>query len=191
MMRLCEFSSATTLAQDRARATGQNAMDLTSTFLCGTAVMPKIIAIIIIVVCLSFAPAPGAATSITINGHNLAITTGAITQQPDAVTLIQGEALGLAAHSHLAGAEFYAIQVGDTVLVSHENGYVRYRIVDVVRFTALEPLNQYGEFVDMYGHTYTSHQVYIMTYGVPDRLVLQTCADGARDRMFWIGVIND
>ena len=164
-------------------------------------VMPKIIVIIIITVILyscSVQVQPGGDhIAAIVDGHYLAIehqpdgNKTYVTDVPDTLTLFDAEAFVLLAHDHLAGQYLSGLAVGDEVIIQLENGQVAYTVTDIERFTALDPLNPYGDLVDEYGHRYTSHEVYLMIYGIAGRLVLQTCADNARDRIFWIGVIDD
>lgn len=87
--------------------------------------------------------------------------------------------LGLLAHNYLAGAPFEKLKVGDIVNVTYTDGSVRqFKVESILRYQALTPNSPYSKFVDLQTNkTVTTNDVFAATYGVKDRLVLQTCIE--------------
>jgi hypothetical protein len=85
--------------------------------------------------------------------------------------------LGFLAHNYLAGSVFSDLTDGDVVIVVFGDGhYAGFKIERMRRFQATNPLSPYSNFIDQAtGATLTANELFFQTYGVPDRLVLQTC----------------
>ncbi len=102
--------------------------------------------------------------------------------------------LGLLAHNYLAGAPFEKVKVGDIVNVTYADGSVRqFKVESILRYQALTPNSPYSKFVDLKTNkTLTATDVFLATYGVKDRLVLQTCIEKDKEpswgRLFIIAV---
>ena len=156
----------------------------------------KLIAIIIITIiltgCSAQAEPSGDPVVAIVSGHRLMIeqqpegNKAYVTDSPETLTLFDAEALVLLAHDHLAGQYIAGLEVGDEVVVLLETGRVEYTVTQVERFTAVEPYNPYGGFVDHTGRSLPVGVVSRFMYGVSGRLVLQTCFDNSRGRIFVI-----
>ncbi len=105
-----------------------------------------------------------------------------VTLRPGTVTrscgIRQCPGVGLVAHNLLAGALFFRLAPGQEVDLVYGGGSIRrYRVVKIRRYQALSPKDPYSSFVDLEapGRTVSSTDVFRQTFGVPDRVVLQTC----------------
>lgn len=102
--------------------------------------------------------------------------------------------LGLLAHNYLAGAPFEQVKVGDLVNVTYADGSVKtFQVEQTMRYQALTPTSPYSKFVDLQTNkTLTVNDVFAATYGVKNRLVLQTCIEKNKEpswgRLFIIAV---
>lgn len=87
--------------------------------------------------------------------------------------------LGLLAHNYLAGAPFEKLKLGDIINVTYADGSVRqFKVESILRYQALSPNSPYSKFVDLQTNkTLATNDVFATTYGVKDRLVLQTCIE--------------
>lgn len=95
--------------------------------------------------------------------------------------------IGLLAHNYEAGQFFSLLDYGDTIMVYNDSdaAYI-YRVTDIERYYAFEPLNPYGSFKDIETQTiYTAQDLFSRVYADGDnRLILQTCFDGTNGRLF-------
>jgi hypothetical protein len=102
--------------------------------------------------------------------------------------------LGFLAHNNLAGSQFSGVRVDDVISVVHGDGHLdQYLVIQIRTLQALQPQNPYSSFVDLAdGRRLTVEDLFYQTYGVKDRLILQTCiASGGQDswgRLFVIAV---
>ena len=89
--------------------------------------------------------------------------------------------IGLLAHNHLAGAQFFQIQPGQVLTLVFGDGSTRpYRVSRTLSFQALAPDSPYSDFVDLAsGETLNATDLFMRTFGQAGSLVLQTCI--ARD----------
>ena len=97
--------------------------------------------------------------------------------------------LGYYAESY---SPFLVIEVGDIVRLDGE----LYRITERQEYRAHSPYSIYSSFTDLKtGEFLTVEEVFFRTYGIPDRLVLQTCigryGEPAWGRLFLIGIKLD
>jgi hypothetical protein len=86
--------------------------------------------------------------------------------------------IGILAHNHLAGANFFNITSGSIISLVYGNGHVDYYKVTVVKqYQALSPNSVYSQFVNLAqpGVTLSSTDLFYQTYGLGNVLVLQTC----------------
>ena len=86
--------------------------------------------------------------------------------------------IGLLAHNHLAGAQFFNITNGTIISLVYGNGDVEFYKVRVVKqYQALSPNSVYSQFVNLAqpGVTLSSTELFYQTYGLGNVLVLQTC----------------
>ncbi len=86
--------------------------------------------------------------------------------------------IGLLAHNHLAGAQFFNIMNGSVISLVYGNGHVEYYKVAVVKqYQALSPNSVYSQFVNLAQPdvTLSSTDLFYQTYGLGNVLVLQTC----------------
>jgi hypothetical protein len=127
---------------------------------------------------------------------------GFVTTSPDSVTLFSTASnygsIGLIAHNHLAGNEFFEVDVNDEICLVYGDGSVqRYVVSEIREYQALSPTSPYSSFVNLADtkHTVSYRDLFFDTYGVGDRLVLQTCiANGYYDswgRLFIIAIPID
>jgi hypothetical protein len=87
---------------------------------------------------------------------------------------------GILAHNYLAGKDFTSIQNGQHIALVFGNGKVEYyKVTSVLSFQALQPYSPYSNFVDLAdtNRQISATQLFMETYGVANRLVLQTCID--------------
>jgi hypothetical protein len=102
--------------------------------------------------------------------------------------------LGFVAHNTLAGKKFSEIKTGDLISVVYGDGhYTQFQVSQIRRLQALQPNNPYSSFIDLSNHrTLSVEDIFYQTYGVNDRLVLQTCITvrglGTWGRLFVIAV---
>lgn len=127
---------------------------------------------------------------------------GFVSSTPDVVTFFSTASnygsIGLIAHNNLAGIEFFEIDLNDEISLVYGDGAVRrYVVSDVREYQALSPTSPYSSFVNLAdpGHTISYRDLFFDTYGIGDRLVLQTCiANGNYDswgRLFIIATPID
>ncbi|MDZ4160231.1 MAG: hypothetical protein U1B80_10665 [Anaerolineaceae bacterium] len=112
-----------------------------------------------------------------------------VSTQSDVVTEFRfarkRQSIGLLAHNYLAGDHFAQITPGETItLVYGDGSLASYRVFELQRYQALNPIDPYSNFVDLANPstTLTSTEVFYRTYGVGNLLVLQTCIQqGSQD----------
>jgi hypothetical protein len=107
---------------------------------------------------------------------------GFVTTAPDSVTLFSTASnygsIGLIAHNHLAGREFFEVEMNDEIYLIYGNGDVQKYVVSEIReYQALSPTSPYSSFINLAdtGRTITYRDLFFDTYGIGNRLVLQTC----------------
>ncbi len=85
--------------------------------------------------------------------------------------------VGLLAHDDLSGSLFFKLTVGQKVDLIYGSGSVRHYAVSIIRRArALDPANPYSDLIDLDSQfRVSSTQLDKQVYGVPGRLVLQTC----------------
>jgi hypothetical protein len=93
--------------------------------------------------------------------------------------------IGIVAHNYLAGADFFNLNIGQSIVVVYGDGHhITYTVSDVRQYQALSPNSPYSNFVnlDYPEKQLSATDLFYETYGVSDRLVLQTCiANDASD----------
>jgi hypothetical protein len=90
---------------------------------------------------------------------------------------------GLLAHeTSAAGVAFTTLSVGDIVTLDDN----RYKVTAIERFTAVSPLKVASVFIGADGTRYGSLELGEHIYNRPGALVLQTCYDDSRGRLFVI-----
>ena len=94
--------------------------------------------------------------------------------------------VGLLAHDYLAGETFDDLAIGDYIALTYSDRIELFKVRDIKRYYALEPLGLYGEFKDAAtGEWFTSDRLTRQMYiGGSNRLILQTCWNGIRGRLF-------
>jgi len=87
--------------------------------------------------------------------------------------------IGLIAHNHLAGEAFFELEPGDEISLVYGNGQIEKFVVTEIRaFRALSPTSPYSSFIDLANpgaESISYQELFDDTYGIRDRLVLQTC----------------
>ena len=112
-----------------------------------------------------------------------------VTDRADAVTYYQLAHINegadvILAHENLAGAAFAELETGDMIRVGYPDGVRLYQVKELQRYTATDPRSVYSYF-KRDGLSFSSVELVALLY-VPDRLILQTCYDNARGRLFVI-----
>jgi len=90
---------------------------------------------------------------------------------------------GFLAHNYLAGASFFDLGVGSRVTVTYSDGHrVAFVVREIRHLQALQPNSPTTSFLDLDHQDVrlNTKQLFMQIYGVPGRLVLQTCI--ARDK---------
>jgi hypothetical protein len=94
---------------------------------------------------------------------------------------------GYLAHNYLAGASFFNLVVGSEITVTFSDGHSQtYEVREIRHLQAIHPNSPTTSFVDIdqKNAKLTAKQVFLQTYGIKDRLILQTCiAKG--DELSW------
>jgi hypothetical protein len=113
-----------------------------------------------------------------------------VTSVPDTVTYFAHAhnyygSTGLLAHeTSAAGVAFTALSIGDIITLDDN----RYRVTAIERFTAVSPLLVASEFIGADGTRYGSLELGEHIYGRRGALILQTCYDDSRGRLFVIAL---
>jgi len=86
---------------------------------------------------------------------------------------------GLLAHNTHAGAEFFDLKVGQTVVVVKGNGEIsKYRVDAIQEYQALQPTNPYSNFVDLdTNQTLTATDLFYKVYTGSHHITFQTCIE--------------
>lgn len=85
---------------------------------------------------------------------------------------------GFLAHNYLAGASFFDLVVGSQLTVTYADGHrLTYMVREIRHLQAINPNSPTTSFLDLdHGNVkLTTAQLFMQTYGVEDRLILQTC----------------
>jgi hypothetical protein len=94
---------------------------------------------------------------------------------------------GYLAHNYLAGASFFNLVVGSEIIVSYSDGHTKtYEVREIRHLQAIHPNSPTTSFLDIDHKNVklSAKQVFLQTYGIKDRLILQTCiAKG--DELSW------
>ena len=86
--------------------------------------------------------------------------------------------IGLLAHNHLAGSDFYKIETDDEIYLVYGDGQTkRYQVTEIRQYQALEPTSPYSSFVNLsdMSRIIAYDELFADIYGEDDRLILQTC----------------
>jgi hypothetical protein len=86
---------------------------------------------------------------------------------------------GLLAHNTHAGAEFFDLKIGQTVVVVKGNGEIsKYRVDAIHEYQALQPTNPYSNFVDLEtNESLTATDLFYKVYTGSHHLTFQTCIE--------------
>jgi hypothetical protein len=105
-----------------------------------------------------------------------------VSNEDDAVTQFglatKYGSVGLLAHNTLAGRYFSNLSIGTVITLVYGDGSLHYYLVSSVkRYQALTPNSTTSNFIDLGnpGTSLTSTDLFYKTFGLKDRLVLQTC----------------
>jgi hypothetical protein len=85
---------------------------------------------------------------------------------------------GYLAHNYLAGASFFNLVVGSLITVTYADGHSQtFEVQEIRHLQAIKPTSPTTSFLDLdhKNSKLTAKQLFLQTYGVKDRLVLQTC----------------
>jgi len=102
--------------------------------------------------------------------------------------------IGLLAHNHLAGQNFFSLVPGQLIYLVYGNGEVSaFIITQVLRYQAYEPYNPYSYFRNLdTGLEYSAEDVFRQVYMGDHHLTLQTCiaenGESSWGRLFVIAV---
>jgi hypothetical protein len=89
--------------------------------------------------------------------------------------------IGLLAHNHLAGAQFFELEEGEQVYLIYGDSEVRrFVVAEIHHYRAGQPNSPYSDFYDLDngGTKYSAREVFHMMYEREGDLVLQTCIEG-------------
>lgn len=110
-------------------------------------------------------------------------------------TARQYGSIGLLAHNTQAGKQFDKVLAGDTiVLVFGDGSTVNYTVTEIRKYQALDPSSPYSSFVNVNipGEVLSVDEMFLDTYGVSGRLILQTCISEEKNdswgRLFIIAI---
>jgi hypothetical protein len=93
--------------------------------------------------------------------------------------------VGVLAHSYLEGRRFTLLNEGDLIGLGWVDGREAwYRVTEIQVWTATEPGNEFSP-LEWRGEVMDSWAVYRAVYGMPGRLVLQTCV-GVRGGFYFV-----
>lgn len=113
---------------------------------------------------------------------------GFVTTSPEAVTFfstaVNYGSIGIIAHNYLAGSEFFELRPSNIINLSFADGHVETYIVNEVReYQALTPTSPYSSFINLANPSeiISYRDLFFETYGVNNRLVLQTCISKNND----------
>jgi hypothetical protein len=118
------------------------------------------------------------------SGYSYSVTT-----QPNAVTFYDiaysypSHTIGILAHEDMAGASFYELKQGDIITLDYSR---RFEVTDVLRYTATNPNSVWSSFVGVSGLAIDPVTMGQLIYNSGNTLVLQTCFDDGRGRLFII-----
>jgi hypothetical protein len=90
--------------------------------------------------------------------------------------------IGLLAHEENAEDAFLQLEVNDVLWLDQQP----YKVQFIERFTAVSPLLVASEFIGAEGARYGSLELGAYIYDRPGALVLQTCTDNSKGRLFVI-----
>jgi hypothetical protein len=101
---------------------------------------------------------------------------GVVTQFQTAASL---GVIGLLAHNHLSGAQFFDLAIGQEVQIVNGDGSLRrYRVSDLARFQALDPYSPYSDFIDLSnGDPLSVGEVFSRVYTGEPHVTFQTCIE--------------
>jgi len=87
--------------------------------------------------------------------------------------------VGLLAHNHLAGQEFYKLSVGDEVRLVYGDGKIEYFTVsELLQYQALQPYSPYSEFRDLEsGVTINAEEMFRKAYRGERHVTFQVCIE--------------
>ena len=91
----------------------------------------------------------------------------------------------LLAQEEYAGTTFYELKIDDLIQVGYPDGMRLYRVTEIQRYQATMPKSVYSGFIGSDGVTLSSAALVKKLY-VPEKLILQTCYDNSRGRLFVI-----
>lgn len=95
--------------------------------------------------------------------------------------------IGLLAHNHLSGSDFYKIEKDDEIYLVYGDGQTkRYFVTEIRQYQALEPTSPYSSFVNLsdMSKTIAYDELFAEIYGENDMLILQTCISN-QDSSSW------
>lgn len=113
-----------------------------------------------------------------------------VSSEPNTVTYFQLPntvygSIGLTAHEKNVEEAFSALNVGDVIYLDTQ----RYRVSQIEQFLALQPLLVSSNFVSLDRmQKFDSLGLGAFIYDRPGALILQTCFDNSRGRLFVIAV---
>lgn len=87
--------------------------------------------------------------------------------------------IGLLAHNHLAGADFFKLQTGQRIYAVFESGRVeRFIITRILRFQALTPHSANSDFREVGGTSIIpANEMFALAYSGSYHLTFQTCIE--------------
>jgi sortase (surface protein transpeptidase) len=101
--------------------------------------------------------------------------------------------LSFIAHNYLAGQYFDDLQIGDDILIIYPDYNQEYEVTEFIKYQALDPTNIYSNFrLDKWHKEKTAAELFLELFDTHDgRLVLMTCYDESKGRLFVIAYPKD
>ncbi|MBI3242970.1 MAG: hypothetical protein HYZ49_11820 [Chloroflexi bacterium] len=87
--------------------------------------------------------------------------------------------IGLLAHNHVSGAQFFNLNFGQEVWIVYGDGAKQgYLVANILRYQALQPASTRSQFLDLdTGEVVSSAQLYDRVYRGEHHLTFQTCIE--------------
>lgn len=117
------------------------------------------------------------------NPHEAIYAQNTVTQY----SLARNGTIGILAHEENSGYSFSSLAINDIVTLEYPERVKLYRVETIERYLASNPASIYSSFENIEtGQVFSAIDLGAQMYLGYDRLVLQTCYDGIKGRLFVI-----